>query len=814
MFDKIEKDLLKFQKPGRYIGNEYGIPKKNFRNSLIRFVICYPDVYEIGMSNLGIKIIYDIINKIDYASCERVFAPWDDFEKYLRENNYPLFSLETKTPLDNFDILGFSLQYELLFTNFLNIISLSGVPVFSKDRKENDPIILCGGPVVTNPAPFSPFSDLFFIGEAEDVLIEFLDVLKIFKTNKKTRLEKIEVLSNIEGFYSPIYSKNKVKRRIYSGFSDDLGITTHIIPNIDIIQNKLVVEIMRGCPNKCRFCQAGIIYKPYREKNISTIIKTIDYGVKSLGTNEVTLSSLSSGDYSKIEKLSEIFNNRYSIKNISFSLPSLRVESFDKELLKKMSSVRKSGLTFAIEAGSMNGQLSINKPIDIDKIFNIIQYAIDNGWKLIKFYFMIGLPFIENEENDIISFIDNIRFKFRKIDINVNLAIFIPKPHTPYQNCKQLNIEQSIIKYEIIENYYKKTKVKIKKHNPYMSYIEGFLSRGDENVGLAMYEVFKNGVRFDGWYDKFDINNYLEIFEKNGITYEKYLTGNNNFWGNIDVGINDDFIFEEIKKAENREISQNCKTSCDQNCHICANDIKTVDAQNEDIDENPIFFPKINKSENRYQYLIEYSKLDLLKYIGHIDLIRYFEKLFDRADIKLVYTQGFNPHTKLKFSQALSLGIESKCELLEIWTSYNYNNEELLKKIEFHQHNLIPINRIKKIDSKLSLNNEVGCIEYLIFFDEINKNKIEKIVDNILNKNLTYQIIKNKDNTTGMYKDYLIHIEIFNQYFLVIEKMIEHKPKFIYTMNELFSTYINKIIKNKMYSKDYHNFIDLFDFIN
>lgn len=809
MFNKIEKELINIQKPGRYIGNEIGIPEKDFINSEVRVVIGYPDIYEIGMSNHGLRILYDIINKLDFASCERVFSPWVDMEELLRKKKLPLFSLETKTPLNKFDIVGISLQYELLFSNFLNILDLSNIEIFADKRKEKDPIVICGGPATVNPAPYSPFTDLFVIGEAEDILNKLLTK---YKTNKdRSRSDILKELSKIPGVHSPKYSKQPTKRQIYSSFHKDIGPDTYIVPNIDIVQNKHVVEIMRGCPNKCRFCEAGVIYKPYREKSIETIFENIDKGIKKLGTKEVTLSSLSSGDHSNILDITDCFIKKYSSQHISFSLPSLKVESFDPKILNKISSVRKSGLTFAIETGSKEGQLSINKIVDFDKIKKIIGYAKDNGWRLIKLYFMVGIPYIENELADIITFIDDVLSIDKNLRINLNLAVFVPKPHTPYQFVSQLDLDRSLSMFEQIEYYYKRSRVKIKKHDPYASYLEGFIARGDEKVGLAVYQAFKNGAKFDGWREHFDIEIYNKEFEKNNITSEKYLSKkdyNSRLpWDNIDVGVTKEYLIEELEKSKNKEATPNCKEQCDKYCNICNKTVKKIDSPKT---KSKSFCKEKRKSKEylRSKYVIEFSKLELMKYIGHIDIIKYFEKLFRRSDIEVKYTEGFNPHPKLRFTTALSLGIESECELVEFYTLYKYEEDELLSLLKKYEHKYIPVNKIKFIDPDVKINifADFDHILYRLDFEKKYSKKIKEILHDY--KNQSYEFYRKKKTYKGKYKN-IFKISQLNENFLIVKaEKKPGSPKFLYFVKEIFNDLIIstkkiniKCIENKK-SKD------------
>jgi radical SAM family uncharacterized protein/radical SAM-linked protein len=816
-FNLIENDLINFEKPARYIGNELLIPNKDFLKSPVKFLICYPDIYEIGMSNLGIKIIYDRINKLDFASCERVFSPWNDFEEYLKKNNYELFSLESKTPVKNFDFVGFSIQYELLFTNFLNILKLGKINILSKDRNNDEPIILCGGPAIVNPAPYSPFADLFLIGEGEVVIESLLNKYNELKKNLSDRKTILQELSMIDGIYSPVYSKKKVKRQIYTEFYNQKKYTDHIIPIIDIIQNKFVVEIMRGCPNKCRFCQAGVIYKPYRERESESIIDEIDNGIKKFGSTEITLSSLSSGDYSQIIDLAEYFNKKYSRYNISFSLPSIKVESFDIDLLDKISFIRKSGLTFAIETGSIDGQLSINKIVMIDKINKIIDYAIKHGWKLVKFYFMVGLPGIENEANTIINFIDKLLLQHRRINFNLNIATFVPKPHTPFQYERQISLEESIKIIEQIEAYYKHSRVKVKKHNPYMSYIEGFISRGDEEVGLAMLDAFNSGARFDGWEDIFDFEIYNNIFNSKNLSYEKYLDkkdiNSKMPWDNIDIGINKDYFIKELDKSNKKMLTKNCKEECEKECSLCNKDIKRHDSSKFDYHVLKSNEENLNQEWNRY--LLEFSKLNLLKFIGHIDVLTYFEKLFLRAGIIIKYSQGFNPHPKLQFSSALSVGIESKCEILEFYASKKYQTDELLSKLKSLEHRDLPINRLKKINltNKISLYENIQNTIYSFNYDEKYSSKINQIFSNFNDCKYKYHYEKKDIKNDGNYQDFIFLESISkNKLFLNIKKT-SSVPKIIQFKQELIGNVPVNIIKENELTLNNGKFINLFDSI-
>lgn len=810
MFENIIKDLINVEKPGRYIGNEAGIPDKDFINSYIKTAICYPDIYEIGMSNYGIKILYDIVNKIDFASCERVFSPWFDFEKYLRDKNEVLFSLESKTPINNFDILGISIQYELLFSNFLNILDLSHISLRTVDRKENDPIVIIGGPGAVNPIPYSPFTDLVVIGEGEEVLSEIVYKLKELKDKKVPRIDKVRALSGISGVYSKEFSKERVKRRVFMGFDSYTGPDNMIIPSIDVIQNKLVVEIMRGCPNKCRFCQAGVIYKPYREKNTSIIMNSIKKGLRLTGVNEVTLSSLSSGDYSQLLKLMDYFNDKYSQNGVSLSLPSLKVETFDTDLLDRLSTVRKSGLTFAVESGSSSGQLSLNKRVDIEKIFNILDIAVVKGWKIVKLYFMIGLPDERDDTEDIKKFVDSILMRYKRLLINVNISTFVPKPHTPYETVNQISLDTAKEKINSLKDYYKRTRVSIKSHEPEMSYIEGFISRGDEKIGYCIEKAFYKGARFDGWNDKFDFNLYKSVFTEENISEEYYLrpVRKNNPWNIIDPLVAKDFLDREREMSKNSEESILCKEGCDPECGLCDDKIKTVDAVDDFGDVEEIVS---NVEKGRYRYYLEFTKKGLSKYLSHKDIMRYFEILFRMTETKIMMSEGFNPHPRFQFSSALSLGIESQCEILEFYTTFNYSESELFDKLSAIKNIDIVIKRLRKCisDKKVSIYENLYSTVYLLKFK---KSDYIAIMDDFKHfKSMEKLEIIDGDNSWDLKNIVTVNSENSDEGIEILVRKVNPGPRIVRIVNAILINKEIDIIKSGMKMFNNNELDDLYN---
>lgn len=806
MFKQIEKYLMEIEKPGRYIGNEAGIPDKDFKSSEVRMVISYPDVYEVGMSNYGIKILYDVINKLPFASCERVFSAWTDFEELLKKLDLPLFSLETKTPLNEFDVIGVSIQYELLFSNFLALLQSGKVPLKREERTENDPIVIIGGPASVNPVPYNPFIDLSCVGEGEEVLVNLMTKLRELKQKKLSRREILQELAKIDGIYSPDFTTEPVKRQIYMGFENDTGPDSVIIPNIDIVQNKLNIEIMRGCPNKCRFCQAGVIYKPYREKNTSVIMKSVEKGLMLSGVNEVTFTSLSSGDYSQILPLTTYFNEKYKSKKISVALPSLKVESFDIGILDKLSEVRKSGLTFAIESGSHEGQFSLNKRVDLEKIYQILDAAIAKGWRLVKFYFMIGLPDEGNDVENIKKFVDAVLERYKKLKINLNVATFVPKPHTPYQDVPQLSYEEAVVRIQALRDYYRKTRVMVKAHEPEISYIEGFISRGDEKVGLAVYEAFLRGARFDGWNEKFDFQRYLDVFNEAGIKPEDYMNGGrSHIWKMIDCLPSDKFLKKERDLSLRHEESKLCNQGCDEDCKICGNGIskrKAID----DYKSEEVKVESTGNTNERFRYFLEFTKSGLSRFLSHKDLMRHFETLFRIGNINLLMSEGFNPHPRFQFSSALSLGIESKCEILEFFTAEEYSVEELearLRMISTSQlnrksHADLKITRIRKCvnTKKVSIFNNLAMTEYLLPYDVSFANQVN---DDVNRFNQQEKIIFTDERGEYDLKSF-ISLENVDKGVKFFVRQLNASPKIRVLISEIFpNVEFLAVIKEKMY---------------
>lgn len=595
---KFEACLKKVQKPARYIGNEFNSVHKEWENDMVSFAFCFPDVYEVGMSHLGMKILYHMMNDRDDTVCERVFAPWVDMEEELRKNDIPLLSLESYVPLKDFDIVGFTLQYEMSFSNVVNMLDLAKIPLRSKDRGDGDPFICAGGPCAYNGEPLADVIDFFILGEGEEVNNEIIDVYKKWKKSGKDRLAYLEEISKIEGIYVPGFydveynqdltiksvkpnrecAPARIKKRIIKNLDQSYVLDKMIVPFMDIVHDRITLEIFRGCIRGCRFCQAGYLYRPVREHSTDKLLETAQKMIDSTGYEEMSLSSLSTSDFTCLHELIDRLLEITVDKRINLSLPSLRVDNFSMELMEKVQTVKKSGLTFAPEAGTQRLRDVINKNVLESDLLRTSRIAFEGGYNRIKLYFMIGLP-TETEEDvkgiadlaqkvvDVFYTIPKEIRKGRQLTVTVSTSSFVPKPFTPFQWEPQDRIETLVQKQKLLKDTIKTKSISYNWHQSHVSFLEAVFAKGDRRLGDVLISAQRKGCKFDGWDEHFDYEKWLEAFSDSGIDPEFYAYRKIEHsevlpWDHIDIGVKKEYLMKEHDRAYEGVTTPSCREKC------------------------------------------------------------------------------------------------------------------------------------------------------------------------------------------------------------------------------------------------------------
>ncbi len=698
--NKLRYALEQVQKPGRYIGGEWNQIKKNPEKANIKVALAFPDVYEVGMSHLGQKILYHLLNQIPGVAAERVFAPWVDFEKQLRELDLDLFTLENRIPLSRFDLIGFSLLYELNYINILTILNLGKIPIYSRDRLDGEyPLVIAGGPAAFNPEPVAEIFDAVVVGDGEEVFPEI--VSKFMQSKNQGYGKRLQLLQSISGVYVParytaytpknsirlaVKPKNDapphIKKRVITSLEKKLFPENIIVPNVGAIFDRVSVEAGRGCPQNCRFCQARHLYFPMRWKNGDSIAETLFNSVQSTGYADASLAALSIGDYPELNAVIENLMQILSPEHISLSLSSFRPGMLTQEIAENIMRVRKTGLTLVPEAGTERLRKVINKNISEEEIQQAAMYAFSSGWRKIKLYFMIGLPTETHEDiQGIIDTVINIiRIGYRELkkspQINLSIASFIPKPHTPFQWDGMEPEDNLLDKHKFIKSRLKKYRfVQFKDHSIQSSILEAVFSRGDRKLTPVLLSAWENGARFDSWSDCFDFSLWQNAFAAHCLDITDYLQAIDKKavlpWDHIDTGIKKSYLLKEWDCSRKAKPSPKCMDRDCSKCRGCSYPAYSKQKTETFIDAKTEW-PSMGKKDDPHihRYRVRYSKTGNGRYFSHIDTSTILQRSLRRSGVKALYSQGYHPKMQLSFPPALALGMEGKHELFEFRSNY------------------------------------------------------------------------------------------------------------------------------------------------
>lgn len=707
----LENVLTGIEKPGRYTGGEVNARRKHFERAAVRFALAFPDVYEVGMSHIGLQILYQFLNDQDDVMADRVYAPWFDYENRLRELQEPLRGLESEKPLREFDFVGFSLQYELSYTNVLTMLDLGRIPFESRERGPEDPWVIAGGPCAFNPEPLADFFDFIVIGEAEEVLPEVIEFFRKWKASGGTRREFLEAVRTIEGVYVPSFFEvsygedgtieavrpqfpdyARVRKRLVLDLDRVSPIPEHpLVPSIDIVHNRLSLEIARGCTRGCRFCQASFIYRPVREREPTAVFEKAVEALKNTGFEDVSLLSLSTGDYCSIQGLLAAMMERFAENKVAVSLPSMRVGTLTTEMMELIREVRKTGFTLAPEAGSERLRRVINKQILDEDLFVAVDNAYRLGWRVLKLYFMTGLP-TEGEE-DLESLADLCKRiwelgKKSRASVNVSVSAFVPKPQTPFQWFAQVPREHIEGRLNFMKDRLKRPGMRFKWHHPDHSVLEAVFARGDRRLGAVLKRAWELGARFDGWTEHYRQEVWDRAFADTGLYPEFYANRERSReevlpWDHLSARVERDYLWKEYERALAGEFTSDCRWNRCTNCGVC--DHQEVAPQlhrDATVRAASLESAAVAAADTPgYTYWFRYSKIGNIRHIGQLEVAQIFSRAIRRAGLPAAYTKGFHPHVKLSFDEALPLGMESMAEEARLTLTERVDPDDLKLKL-------------------------------------------------------------------------------------------------------------------------------------